>query len=82
MNCKNTGFKAVIGKQSKEHPLLDILGLVIVLQGCVRAASASVGMWWRVLCPVRAVCLFIVAVAPAQPHWVFGVMSLLEADGQ
>ena len=45
-------------------------------------ASAAVDMWWRVLCLFRAVCLFTVAVAPAQPHWVFGVMSLLEADGQ
>ena len=82
MNCKNTGFKAVTGKQSKEYPLLDILGLMIVPQGCVMAASAAAGRWWRVLCPVRAGCLFSVAAAPAQPHWVFGVMSFLEADGQ
>lgn len=62
LNCKNTGFKAVIGKQSKEYPLLDVLGLMVLLRGYAVAASAAVGLGWRVLCQVRAVCLFSVAV--------------------
>lgn len=82
MNCKNTGFKAVTGKQSKEYPLLDVLGLMTLWQGYAVAASAAVGLWWRVLCQLGALCLFNVAVAPCPATLGVRVMSFLEADGQ